>query len=320
MPKPLIVTPSPHFRSKASTQSVMRDVLIALMPALIASVVLFGARALTLTAVCTLSSVLFEYLYRKAMKLDNTVADLSAAVTGVLLAFNLPVTLPYWMAVIGCFIAVVVVKQLFGGLGKNFANPAIVGRIVLVLSFGTYMSGNWTRPRWGSLDAVTSATQLDALTTATPLGLAVDAPERLPGYLDMLLGNVGGCLGETCALALLLGGIYLVLRRVITPTTPLAFLTTVAVMTWALGADPILHLLSGGLMLGAVFMATDYVTTPTTELGKVFFGLGCGVLTVVIRLYSSYVEGVSFAILIMNIVTPHIDHLTRVKAFGGAAE
>ncbi|MDR2909012.1 MAG: RnfABCDGE type electron transport complex subunit D [Oscillospiraceae bacterium] len=315
MTQNLVVASSPHFRAEGSTAAIMRDVLIALLPAQIAAIYFFGAGALLLTVTCAAASMLFEYLYRRLMHLDGTVGDLSAAVTGVLLAYNLPAGIPLWMAVIGCFAAVIVIKQLFGGLGRNFANPAIVGRIVLLLSFATQMT-SWPIPGQ------------DGVTGATPLGVvaAMSNPEtasealKLPGYLDMFLGNIGGSMGETSALALLIGFGYLLARRVITATEPLAFMGTVFILSWALGADPVFHLLAGGLMLGAIFMGTDYVTTPTTETGKLIFGVGAGILTVVIRLYGSYPEGVSFAILLMNIITPHIDNLTRIKAFGGVEE
>jgi len=304
----LTIASSPHFRAPQTTRVIMRDVLIALAPALLVSVMVFGVPALVVVVVCAAASVLFEYLYRKLMHLPQTAGDMSAAVTGVLLAFNLPVTIPLWMAVIGCFVAVVIVKQLFGGLGKNFANPAIVGRIVLLISFATPMT-NWLLPR----NSVTP----DITTGATPLAV-MSGGGTVPNPLEMLLGNIGGSFGETSALALLIGGAYLIARKVITATTPLAFIGTVFVLSWLLGADPVFHILAGGVMLGAIFMATDYVTTPTTETGKLIFGVGCGLLTVIIRLYGSYPEGVSFAILIMNIITPHIDRLTAIKAFGGA--
>lgn len=316
----LAITSSPHFRATQTTRVIMRDVLIALVPALIASVIVFGLRSLLMVAVCAVASVLCEYIYRKLMHLPQTAGDCSAAVTGVLLAYNLPVGLPLWMAVIGCFVAVVVVKQLFGGLGRNFANPAIVGRIVLMVSFATPMT-TWLLPvNSVTPEAMTSATgAAEAITGATPLANAGQGLiAQLPTYLEMFLGNIGGCLGETSALALLIGGIYLVARKVITATAPLAFICTVFILSWILGADPVFQILAGGVMLGAIFMATDYVTTPTTEPGKLIFGIGCGLLTVMIRLYGSYPEGVSFSILIMNIVTPHIDRLTSIKAFGGA--
>ena len=303
----LVITSSPHIRASHTTSTIMRDVIIALVPALVASIVMFGLRALVLSCVCVAASMLFEYLYRKLMKLEGNVGDFSAAVTGLLLAFNLPVGIPVWMAVIGCFVAIVIVKQLFGGIGKNFANPAIVGRIVLLISFAAPMT-TWLLPQ----NSVTP----DAVLGATPLAAASHAGAVLPGYWDMFLGRIGGSLGETSTLALLLGFAYLVFRKIITVTTPVAFMGTVFIMSWVLGADPLFHLLSGGLVLGAVFMATDYVTTPTTESGKLIFGIGAGIITVMIRLYAAYPEGVSFAILLMNILTPHIDNLTGKKAFG----
>lgn len=304
MEKLLSMTSSPHLRSETTTQGIMRDVLIALVPTLIASILIFGFRALLLAAVCVAASVICEYIYRKLMHLSCTVSDLSAAVTGLLLAFNLPVGIPLWMAVIGCFVAVVIVKHLFGGIGKNFANPAIVGRIVLLISFATPMT-TWALPK-----AMQGG--VDALTGATPLAVGGEGFS----YLQLFLGNMGGSMGETCKLTLLLGFVYLLVRKVITFTTPVAFMATVFVLSAICGQDPVFHLLSGGVVLGAVFMATDYVTTPTTETGKLLFGVGCGVITVVIRLFASYPEGVSFAILLMNIVTPHIDRLCNSKPFG----
>ena len=306
----LTVTSSPHLRSKTVTTHIMRDVLIALLPTLVASTVIFGYRSLVVSAVCVAASVLAEYIYRRLMHLSNTVGDLSAAVTGLLLAFNLPASLPLWMAVIGCFAAVVVVKQLFGGLGKNFANPAIVGRIVLLISFATPMT-TWLLPG--------AQRTADAVTGATPLASLHYGGEAV-SYLQLFLGQIGGSLGETCKLTLLLGGAYLVYRKVITISAPVAFMGTVFVLAAILGQDPVFHLLAGGVILGSIFMATDYVTTPTTERGKVIFGVGCGLITMVVRMFSSYPEGVSFAILIMNIITPHIDRLTSIKAFGGAKE
>lgn len=304
----LSITASPHLRSQTTTQNIMADVLIALVPSVIAAILFFGYRSLVLAAVCVTTSVLCEYGYRKLMHLSNTIPDLSAAVTGLLLAFNLPVTVPLWMAMIGCFVAVVIVKQLFGGLGKNFANPAIVGRIVLMVSFSIPMT-SWVVP--GGLPGVFRTA--DAVTGATPL-----AASGTGDYLQLFLGQIGGSMGETCKLALLLGGGYLVVRRVITLSATVSFMGTVVVVAAILGQDPLYQLLAGGVILGAVFMATDYVTTPTTERGKILFGVGCGILTMVIRTFSSYPEGVSFAILLMNILTPHIDTLTRIRPLGGA--
>lgn len=301
----LAITSSPHLRSPKTTSVIMRDVFIALLPTLVASVIIFGIRALVLSAVCVVTSILCEYIYRKLMHLPNTVSDCSAAVTGLLLAFNLPVGLPIWMAMIGCFVAIVIVKQLFGGIGKNFANPAIVGRIVLLISFATPMT-TWALP--------VSMQTADAVTGPTPL--ATGMAEGGYTYMQMFLGNIGGSLGETCTLTLLIGFAYLLFRRVITISTPVAFMAAVVVMAFLVGEDPLFHLLAGGVVLGAVFMATDYVTTPTTEMGKIIFGIGCGVITMVIRTFASYPEGVSFAILLMNIATPLIDRICISKPFG----
>jgi len=300
MSKYLVITSSPHFLSGVSTRTIMRDVLIALAPAFVASIYFFGPRAAALCAVCIVSCVFFEWVYRKALGLTNTIRDLSAAVTGLILAYNLPSSLPFWMAVVGSFVSIVVVKQMFGGIGKNFANPAIVGRIVLMLGFTAPMT-TWPEAT-------------DATTTATPLSHVVDV---LPTYSQLFFGQIGGSLGETCAAALLLGFLYLVFRGIITLTTPVSYLGTVAVLAALLGGDPLYHLLAGGAILGAVFCATDYVTSPTTEPGKLIYGIGCGLFTVIIRFYGSLPEGASFSILLMNILTPYIDRFTSSKAFGG---
>lgn len=304
----LTVAASPHFRSGNSTAKIMLDVIIALCPALIAGVIVFGWRALLVVAVCILSCIVFEYLSRLVMKRDNTIGDLSAVVTGMLLAFNLPVTIPLWMAVIGCFIAIVIVKQLFGGIGQNFANPAITARIVLMISFTTQMT-HWVQP------FVYQNSGVDAITTATPLTM-IATPDKLPSMLEMFLGAKGGCIGEVSGLALLIGGLYLVIKRVISPTVPLVFIGTVFVFSALFGAQPVYQLLSGGLMLGAIFMATDYSTSPITEWGKVIFGFGCGFITVMIRVFGSYPEGVSFSILFMNILVPYIDKATVSRPVG----
>jgi len=300
----VIVSCSPHIRAKDTTQSIMRDVLIALMPALVAAVLHYGMRSLVVTAVCVVFACLSEYVMQKACNKPVTVSDLSAAVTGVILAFNLPVGIPLWIAAFGSIAAIAFVKQLFGGLGQNFANPAITGRVILLVSFAGKMT-DWTT---GYPVAVAGATPLASLA----------AGSELPSKLDLFLGNIGGCLGETSKLALLIGFAYLLVRRVISWHTPVAFVGTVFVLTALLGQDPIYHVLSGGLMLGAIFMATDYATTPSNSKGRLVFGIGCGVLTVLIRVFGSYPEGVSFAILLMNIMTPHIENLTESKPLGGA--
>lgn len=297
----LTVSSSPHTHCRMTTQKIMLNVIIALCPAIIASGFIFGLRAVFLILICVSTSLVWETLFNLVTKKPNTISDLSAAVTGILLAFNLPPSLPFWMAAIGTFTAIVVVKCLFGGLGQNFANPAIVGRIVLMLSFTNAMT-NWTLP----LSLQTS----DVTTGATPL-VSGNAE-----YLDLFLGKTGGCLGETCALALIIGGLYLVIRRIISPITPLFFLLTVEIFSIAAGFDPLYQILSGGILLGAIFMATDYVTTPITMWGKVIFGIGCGIITCIIRFYASMTEGVSFSILIMNILTPYIDMITKTKPVG----
>lgn len=299
----LIVTPSPHITSRRTTASIMRDVVIALIPAWIASVIFFGFRALLVEGVCIASCILFEYLSRRVMKRENTVSDWSCVVTGLLLAFNLPVSIPLWIAVLGSFVAIVVVKQMFGGIGQNFANPAITARIVLFISFAAQMT-SWTAP-------FSYRNQVDAVTVATPLADMTKA-----NTLDLFLGNVPGCLGETSALALLLGGIYLVVRKVISPVIPVSYLATVFILAACFGENPVNHIFAGGVMLGAIFMATDYATSPMTVKGKLIFGFGCGLITICIRQFGNYPEGTSFAILFMNILCPLIDRCTKHHAFG----
>lgn len=297
-----IVAASPHVTTKNSTAVIMRDVLIALLPAVLAGCVVFGLRALLVVAVTTAACVFFEWGFEKLCHTPSTISDLSAAVTGVLLAMNLPVSIPLWQAVFGALVAMVAVKGLFGGIGKNFANPAITARIVMFLAFSKTMTA-WVFP-----DAVSSATPLAMMAN----GESVD-------YLTLLLGNHGGCLGETSALALLIGFAYLLIRGVISWHTPVCFVGTVFVMSLILGQDAVGQILSGGLMLGAIFMATDYSTTPSTDWGRVLFGIGAGLLTVLIRFYGAYAEGVSFAILFMNILTPYLSKWTETKPFGGVA-
>lgn len=308
MENTLMVSSSPHLHCGMNTRDIMRDVVIALIPALIASVWLFGFRALAVEIVCVASALASEYLSRKVMKRPQTVGDLSCVVTGLLLALNLPVTAPLWQAAFGSVVAIVVAKQMFGGLGQNFVNPALVGRIVLMGSFPDAMN-NWATPlAWTG--------QADAVSGATPLAmLASDAAAEINPF-SLLFGLRGGCLGETCAVALLIGGIYLVIRHVISPLIPTIYIGTVFVLTWILGANPVIHILSGGLMIGAIFMATDYATCPINKWGKVVYAVGCGALTVLIRLYGSLPEGVSFAIVIMNILTPLIERFTRPRPFG----
>ena len=307
----LKVQVSPHIRSAVSTQKIMLMVLIALAPAGIAGIVIFGLRALLLMAVCVVACVFFEWLYCKLAKKEIPVGDLSAVVTGLLLAYNLPVGLPIWEAIVGCAFAIIVVKQLFGGIGKNFANPAITARIFLLAAFASEMT-TWAAPR---ASLVANAT--DALTTATPLGMINEGlVEALPSYSQLFWGVTGGSLGETCVPALLIGGIFLIVMRVIQPTIPLVYIGGVAVFSLLFGQDPLYQVMSGGLLLGAFFMATDYVTSPATTKGKIIFVLGCALLTSAIRCFGSYPEGVSFSILIMNIITPLIDRFCVTKPFG----
>ena len=330
----LTVASSPHVASPIDTQNLMRDVLIALVPALIMGVVFFGPRALVATIISVLACEFFEWGYRKLMHKSCAVKDLSAAVTGVLLAFVCAPTLPYWMLIIGDFFAIVVVKQLFGGLGQNFMNPALGGRAFLMLCYPVAMT-TWVVPgigadKWAGLGsgAVTMA-GADIVTGATPLSADFMHGGLLPeaSLLDAFVGNVGGCIGEISALALLLGGIYLIVRGVIRARIPVAYIATVAVLTFLfpLGGNGRLEwmayqLCTGGLMLGAFFMATDYVTSPVTKKGEVIFGIGCGLLTVFIRYFGGYPEGVSYSILIMNCCVWLIDKVGKPNRYGVTKE
>lgn len=306
-----VVSVSPHITSKDSTQTIMRDVLIALCPAVIASVVIFGWRALLLTVVCVATAVFWEWAFEKICKRKNTICDLSAAVTGLILAMNLPVDLPLWQAAFGTLVAIVVVKQLFGGIGYNFANPAITARIVMLIAFAGTMT-TWAEPNF-TLGTVSA----DAVSGATPL--AVIGAGGSVSMLDLFIGTVGGSMGETSALALLIGFAYLLVRRVISWQTPVAFIGTVFVLALIKGGFSygLAQILAGGLFLGAIFMATDYVTTPQTAWGRVIFGVGCGLITCLIRFFGNYPEGVSFSILLMNILTPYISSWTAKKPLGG---
>ncbi len=307
----LIASVSPHIRSNTTTSTIMRDVIIALCPAVIASAIIFGPKAILMEAISVAAAMFFEWAFEKICKRPNTVCDFSAAVTGLLLAMNCDVNIPIWQLIFGDLVAVVMVKQLFGGIGKNFANPAITARIVMLVAFSGTMT-TWTLPR-----ALQTA---DAVTGPTPLKLIADgAMADLPSKAQMFLGVQGGCMGETCTLALLLGGIYLIARNVITWHTPVAFIGTVFIFTALIpGIDPVTEILAGGLFIGAIFMATDYATTPSTPAGRIIFGIGCGLITVLIRVWGNYPEGVSFSILLMNILTPYISSWTRTKPLGGA--
>ena len=305
-----VETQAPHFRDDINTRKIMLTVATALLPALVMSIFYFGIRALLLTAVCVVSCVVFEYLFAKVTKKPVTISDCSAVVTGIILAFNVPVTLPFWMAVFGSFIAIVVVKCLFGGIGCNFANPAATARIFLLVSFGNQMT-HWIAPH----------AAIDAVATATPLKLiSAGQTDQLPSLWNMLIGNRGGSLGETCALALIVGGLYLIWNGVIGWQIPVTLIGSVFVFALLFGQDPFYAVLSGGVMIGAFFMATDYSTSPVTTKGKVIFAIGIGFITMVIRVFCNYPEGMSFAILLMNILVPHIDSLTITKPFGAVFE
>ncbi len=308
----LIVSSSPHIRTPRDTKVIMLDVLIALAPAFLASIIFFGWRPIMVTAVSVASCVLFEFGYRKLMKKPDTYGDLSAVVTGVLMAFCLPPTVPWWLPIIGALFAIVVVKQLFGGIGKNFLNPALAGRAFLLASYAVLMT-NWMPASFQNVDAATYATPLASLSGGALSSVSLGA---------MLIGNVGGSIGEISAVALLLGGAWLVYRKVISLRIPLSFIGTVAVITliFSRGNPHFMWMLqnvfSGGLLLGAIFMATDYCTSPVTPKGQIIFGVGCGLLTVLIRYFGSYPEGVSYAILIMNLTVWMIDKNTAPRRFG----
>ena len=308
----LLVSASPHIHEGSSTQGLMIHVLIALMPVVVASGMIFGARAWLVVAVCAVSCVVFEALFCMVVKQPIPVKDCSALVTGVILACNLPANIPLWTAVVGCFTAIVVVKQLFGGIGTNFANPALVGRLALFIGFASHMT-NYAYPVKGGIDLVASATT-DAVASATPLA-AAEIPAG--STLGLFLGQYGGMLGETCSAMLILGGIYLILTGTISALIPVSYLGTVALLSFVTGHDVVVQLLSGGLLLGAFFMATDYVTSPFTRLGKLVFGIGLGCITCLIRFCSNMTEGVSFALLLMNLLVPYINELTRQKPLGG---
>ena len=326
----LTVASSPHVCAPVNTRRLMLDVLIALLPALCMAVYVFGPRALTMTAVSVLGCEFFEWGYRKLLKKPSSNGDLSAAVTGVLLAFVCPVTLPYWTLLIGDFFAIVVVKQLFGGLGQNFMNPALGGRAFLMMCYPVAMT-TWVLPgleNWAGVlsasDAVTGATPMASLHSHLDVASGLNV-HSLPAdsLTDLFVGTIGGCLGETSALLLLLGGVYLIWRGVIRFRIPVAYLGTVAVLCLLFPQGGIgrvdwmlYNLCGGGLMLGAFFMATDYVTSPVTKMGEIYFGIGCGLLTVFIRYFGGYPEGVSYAILLMNVCVWLIDKYCKPSRYG----
>ncbi len=317
MEQKFIVSSSPHIKSDDSVSSVMLDVIIALIPAAAAGVYFFGLRALAVILTTVGACILSEYIYQKVTKKPSTVGDLSAVVTGLLLALNLPVTIPLWMAFIGSAFAIIIVKQLYGGLGKNFMNPALAARCFMVVAWAGAMS-TYVTPFMGY--------GADAVSSATPLAVLKGMQEgTLPTVLTAFLGGKAGCIGETSGLMLLIGFLYLLIKRVVDWKIPVCYIASFALLIFLFGKNAtgetqmqftLMHILSGGLLLGAFFMATDYVTTPTTSVGCVIFGIGCGFLTFAIRTFGSYPEGASFAILLMNVLTPLIERFTIPKSFG----
>ena len=314
----LTISSSPHAHSPVTTQTIMRDVLIALIPALLGSIYFFGFRALLVTLVSAAACVFFEWGFCKIRKLHCKTYDLSAVVTGVLLAFVCPVTIPYWTIILGDFFAIVLVKMLFGGLGKNIVNPALAGRAFL-FSWPVLMS-NWVKVGFDNAAGLLSTA--DAVTAATPMSAMHQGALPEESILDMFLGNIGGCIGETSALLLIIGFVYLLYRKVITARIPLAYIGTVAILAFLFpqGNDRIAwmaaQVFGGGLMLGAIFMATDYVTSPLTKLGQIVYGIGCGVITILIRYFGGYSEGVTYAILCMNACAVLLDKIGRPVKFG----
>lgn len=296
-----ILASSPHVRAEHTTASIMKEVVFSLLPVFVFAVIYFGLRVLLITALSIMSAVLAEYLWQRLTKQKITVNDWSAVVTGLLLAFNLPVSVPWWIPVIGSAFAIIMVKQIFGGIGQNFMNPALAARCFLLISWTSIMT-NFT---------------MDAVSVATPLAqLQGGATSGLPSVIDCLLGTIPGCIGETSALLIAVGGIYLIARKIIDYRIPLAYIGTVIIFTYILGESGFYHALTGGLMLGAFYMATDYVTSPMNPAGKWIMGLGCGIITVLIRQFGGYPEGVSFSILFMNVCVPLIDRFTKPRVYG----
>lgn len=318
----LHISAAPHLRSGDTTTKLMSHVLTALLPAAIAGIALYGSRALFIIAISVASAVLAEFLTQKAMKRPITINDFSAVVTGLLLAMNLPPTVPLWLPVVGSAFAIIVAKQLFGGIGDNFINPALAARAVLMASWPVHMT-TYVAPgalRFSTLMSAPEGT-IDAITSATPLALANSAGAA-PSYLDMFLGGIGGCIGEVSKICLIAGAIYLIVRKVIDWRIPVFYLGALAALSFIIGpngiftGDALFHVLAGGAILGACFMATDYATSPTTKLGRVYYALGGGAIACVIRLFGSYPEGVSYSILIMNVAAPLIERYTRPRVYG----
>ncbi len=325
----LLVAPAPHVRHSDRTSTIMYDVSIALLPAIAWGIYLFGIRALLLCLISVMAALLSEWAYEKIMRRPVSVSDGSAVVTGLLLALNLPVTAPLWLPVLGSAFAIIVAKQLFGGLGKNFVNPALSGRLFLFLSFPALMTA-WTHYEPNLVDwwRIGVPQQYDVLSTATPLGQmltngTLNPITRVSSRWNLLIGFRSGCIGEVCAAAILLGGIYLLVRRVISWHIPVSYLGTVALITFLFPMHDaprltfmLCQLCAGGVLFAAFFMATDYVTCPITKTGRLIFGVGCGLFTVLIRYFGSFAEGASFAILVMNLLVPYIDKITAPRRFG----
>ena len=307
----LSLSSGPHIRAKSDTRLTMLDVLIALLPTTAAGIYFFGTRAALLLAVSVASCVLFEALWCALGHRKSTAGDLSAAVTGLLLGLNLPSSAPWWLPVIGAAFAILVIKQLFGGLGATFLNPALAAHAALLSSWPAHLT-TFLLPQRPLV--VNTAAVADAATAATPL------TAKSSSYLDLFLGNIPGCIGEVCKAALILGLLYLLVRKVIGWQIPVVMVATVALLSWALGEDPLQAVLSGGLLLGAIFMATDYSTSPLTVKGQIIYAIGCGFITFMIRIFGNYPEGVSFSILLMNIIAPHITNLTLNKPLGGVSK
>lgn len=317
----LKVTSSPHMRHEDTTRIIMLDVIIALVPALIWAVYVFGARALLLTLVSVVSAVVFEFLYRKILRKSTTVGDLSAVVTGMLLAYTLPVSVPMWLPVLGSFFAIVIVKQLYGGIGKNVVNPALAARVFLFLAFPSEMA-TYTAP-FEKLPILGVKTA-DVVAQATPLAALQSGTKPSIDLIDLFMGNVSGCIGEVSTLLLLAGALYLFVRKVITWHIPVTYIVTCAVISYifpSVGMDAVQYVLyelcAGGLMIAALFMATDYTTSPVSSKGRIIYAIGCGLITMFIRKCGSYPEGASFAVLVMNCLAWYIDKFTRPRVFGG---
>lgn len=310
MEEKLIVSSSPHIRSENTTSKIMLDVVIALLPAVVGAVYFFRLNAALIIALAVITAIASEWGIQKIRNRPSTISDMSAVVTGLLVALNIPASAPWWIPVVGSAFAIIIVKQLFGGLGQNFMNPALAARIMMTISWTDLMTG-WVKP---GVDAVSTATPLSYVKGVTAV------PGNAPQLFDTIIGNIGGCIGETSAILLILGGLYLIYRGVIAIEIPVIYISTVAVLTFINGGFDVnymlYHVFSGGLMLGAIFMATDYASSPVTKRGRMIFALGCGILTSVIRIFGSYPEGVGFSILLMNIAAPLIEKYTSPRVFG----